>query len=198
LVHRSIKFRAATAAVLAGVCLLAACGKSGSDKSATTKTIGNSVPLSEPATTPLVPIASAACSAITPARIKKLLGTAAVPAEADQGAGYRSCTWTGKPPAAGGSASKVYFGLIRMGNGQTGFGTTIVDLTPTVVQGVGDSATYSSGRTSRGVEDRLLVAKKGTVSLSINVVYGSRAKPPAAVKADMLATAKAAFVKVHA
>ena len=71
-------------------------------------------------------------------------------------------------------------------------------MTPTVVQGVGDTATYSSGRTSKGFEDRLLVANKGTVSMSINVVYGSSSKPPASVKADMLATAKAAFVKVHA
>ena len=184
--------------VSAGVCLLAACGKSGSGQSATTKTIGNSVPLSDPATTPLVPIAPAACSAITPARIKKMLGTAAVPAEIDQGPGYKSCTWTGTQPAASGSASKVYFGLIRIGNGQTGFGTTIVDLTPTVVRGVGDTATYSSGRTSKGFEDRLLVAKKGTVSMSINVVYGSTSKPSASVKAAMLAAAKAAFVKVHA
>jgi hypothetical protein len=198
LVHRSIRFRAAVAAVLAGVCLLAACGKSSSDGSATTKTIGNSVPLSAPPTTPLVPIAPAACSLVNPAQIKKLLGATGVPVEANQGVGNKSCVWTAAPPAAGGSASKVYLGLIRIGNGQAGFGTTVSELTPTVVQGVGDTATYSSGRNTKGLEDRLLVTKKGTVSMSINVIYGSGSKPPASVKADILATAKRTFVKVHA
>jgi hypothetical protein len=193
-----MKFRAAVAAVVAGVCLLAACGKSGSDKSTTTKTIGNSVPSSPPATAPLVPIAPTACSLIGPAQVKKLLGATAVSAETDQGPGDKSCTWTAAPPAAGGSASQLSLGLIRIGNGQVGYGTQVVGLTPSVVQGVGDTATYSAGQNTKKLEDRLLVANKGTVSMSINAIYGSSSNPPASVKADMLATAKGVFVKVHA
>jgi hypothetical protein len=189
-----MRFRAA---VLVGVCLLTACSKSSSSQSTTTKTIGNSVPLSPPATTPVVPIAPAACSLVTPAQIKKILGVAAVPAETDQGAGSKGCTWTAAP-GAGGSAPKFYFGLIRIGNGQAGFGTTVADLTPTVVPGLGDAATYSSGVTTRGEQDRVLVTKKGTVSMSINVVYGSGSKPPASVQDDLVATAKGVFVKLKA
>ena len=96
----------------------------------------------------------------------------AVAAESDQGADYRSCAGPWKPPAAGGERQQ---GLFRVDpdrrNGQTGFVHHDRGFDPDRrCQGVGDSRDLLLGtNVQRRRTSRLLVANKGTVSMSINV-----------------------------
>src|SRR5580700_10373831 len=169
--------------LLACVCVFAACSTSATNKTLTTETIGNSVPNSEPATIPARPIPAAACFLVTAAQVKSLLGAAASAAEKDPEPGYKSCSWSTKAAGTPG-ANKLDLGLIRIGNGQVGFASTLVGLTATVFPGLGDAATYSSGKDASGFE-RLLVTNKGTVSVSIGAVYGGTSNPPSTVRSDL-------------
>ena len=87
---------------------------------------------------------------------------------------------------------------IRIGNGQAGFGTTLSGFKATVLAGVGDTATYSTGKSSAGLEERLLVTHKGTVSLSISALYAGTLEPPASVQTQLTSIAKTIFTKLHA
>ena len=185
-------------ALSASAFLLAACGSSGSGTTKTTLTIGNSVPLSDPATTPAMPIGVAACSLVTPAKVNALLGSAAKGTESDPQPVYKNCEWDTAANPTGSVPSKLNLGLIRIGNGQAGFGTTFVGFTATVLAGVGDNATYSTGKNSAGSEERLLVTNKGSVSVSIAVVYGGTATPPSSVQTQLVSLAKTVFTKLHA
>lgn len=179
------------------VCALGACSSSGPSKSTTTETIGNSVPNSEPATVPALPIGPAACSLVTPAQVKTLLRVAATGVEKDFSPGYKSCSWTATPAGAT-IANTLVLGAIRIGNGQVGFATTAVGLTATVFPGLGDAATYSTGKNTLGSQQRLLVTKKGTVGVSISVGYGGTSNAPPAIQHDMTVVARAAFTTLHA
>ena len=185
-------------ALSASAFLLAACGSSGSGTTKTTLTIGNSVPLSDPATTPAMPIGVAACSLVTPAKVNALLGSAAKGTESDPQPVYKNCEWDTAAIPAGSVPSKLYLGLIRIGNGQAGFGATLVGFQAQVLKGVGDTATYSTGKTSTGLEQRLLVTDKGSVSMSISSIYGGTAQPPASVQSQLTSIAKTIFTKLHA
>jgi hypothetical protein len=182
--------------LIACVCVFAACSTSATNKTRTTETIGNSVPNSEPATTPARPIPAAACFLVTAAQVKLLLGAAVSGTEKDPEPVYKSCSWSTKPVGVPG-ANKLNLGLIRIGNGQVGFASTLVGLTATVFQGLGDVATYSSGTDPSGFE-RLLVTNKGTVSVSISVVYGGTSSPPSTIRSDLTAVARSIFAEVHA
>jgi hypothetical protein len=184
-------------ALFACAFVLAACGSSGSGKSTTTKTIGNSVPPTDPPTTPAAPIAVAACSLVKPADVTALLGGAAKGTESDPQPVYKNCEWD-TAAATGTGPSKLYLGIIRIGNGQAGFGNTIVGFTATVLSGVGDAATYSTGKSQTGLEERLLVTNKGSVSLSVSALYAGTTTPPATVQDQLTAIAKSIFVKLHA
>jgi len=183
--------------LLACVCVLTACSKSASNKTATTETIGNSVANSEPATTPALSIGVAACFLMTGAQVKALLGAPATGIEKDPAPVYKSCTWAATPAGAT-SPNKLALGLIRIGNGEVGFASRVVGLTPTVFRGLGDAATYSTGKTASGLQDRLLVTNKGTVSLSVSVEYGATSSPPSAVRDDLTAAARSIFAELHA
>jgi len=177
--------------------LLAACS-SGSGKSTTTKTIGNSVPPTDPPTTPSAPIPVSACSLVPDATVTALLGVAAKGTESDPQPVNRNCEWDTTPATAGAQPSKLIVGLIRIGNGYVGYGPTLVGFTAQVLTGVGDTATYSSGKTSTGSEERLVVTNKGTVSLSVAAVYASPSVPPDSVQDQLTSLAEKIFTKVHA
>ena len=179
------------------VCVLGACTSSGSSKTTTTETIGNSVPKSAPPTTAALPIGPAACSLVTPAQVKTFLRATATGVEKDFGPVYKSCSWAATPAGAT-SANKLDLGLIRIGNGQVGFSTEVEGLTATVFPGLGDAATYSSGKNTLGSQQRLLVTKKGTVSVSISAGYGGTSNAPPAVEHDMTVVARAIFATLHA
>ena len=178
--------------------LLAACGSSSSGGTKTTLTIGNSVPRSDPVTTPAAPIGVAVCSLVTPARITALLGSAATGTEQDAQPTAKTCEWDTTPAAAGTAPNKLLLGLIRIGNGQAGFGTTVGGFTSQVLPGVGDTATYFVGKGSSGSEERLLVTNKGTVSMSLTAVYGGSTQPPGSVQDQETAIAKTIFTRLHA
>jgi hypothetical protein len=198
------------AALLACVCVLAACSKS-SSKSTTTETIGNSVPKVPLPTTPAAPIGPSACSLVTSAQATTLLGSPATGVESDpQAPVYKTCNWE-TTPAAAARATKVppfkpgtagvvlVLGLIRIGNGEVGFaGSSIVGLGATVVAGLGNAATYSSGTSPSGIHERLLVTKKGTVSMSLSLLYGKTVTPPSSIQHDLTAVARAVFAELHA
>jgi len=132
------------------------------------------------------------------AQVKALLGVAATGIEKDpQLPVYKTCNWA-TTPAGAASATTMNLGLIRIGNGEVGFGSTLVGLSETVLSGLGDAATYSAGTSSTGTKERLLVAKKGTVSLSISVVYGATVSPPSKIQQDLTAVARAVFADLHA
>jgi hypothetical protein len=183
--------------LLVCVSVLAACSTSTSSKTATTRTIGNSVPISEPATVLVRPIGAAACFLLTAAQVKTLLGAAATGIEKDAEPVSASCSWTATPAGAT-SANRLDLGLIRIGNGQVGFATTLVGLTASVFSGLGDAATYSTGKNPAGTPERLVVTNKGTVSLSIGVAYAGTPNPPSAVRDDLTAAARRIFAEVHA
>lgn len=184
--------------LLACVCVLSACSKSSSSKSTTTETIGNSVPIVAPTAPPVPPISRTACSLVTATQVKTLLGAAAIGVESGtQTPVYKTCNWA-TTPAGAVSANKLYLGVIRIGNGEVGFGSAVEGLSETVLRGVGDAATYSAGRSSTGTKERLLVTKKGTVSVSISALYGTTVSPPSSVQQDLTAVARAIFADLHA
>lgn len=177
--------------------VFAACSTSASNKTATTRTIGNSVANSEPVTVPLRPIGPPACFLPTSAQVKTLLGAAATGIEKDASRVSKSCSWTSGPAGAT-SANRLDLGLIRIGNGQVGFATTLVGLTATVFPGLGDAATYSTGKNAEGAQVRLLVTNKGTVSVSIGVADAGTSNPPSAARGDLTAVARRIFAELHA
>ncbi len=135
---------------------------------------------------------------MTSAQVKTLLGAPASGLESDpQAPVYKTCNWA-TTPAGAASATKMDLGLIRIGNGEVGFGSTLVGLSATVLSGLGDQATYSAGKSSTGTEERLLVTKKGTISLSLSIVYGTTVSPPSSIQQDLTAAARAIFADLHA
>ncbi len=145
---------------------------------------------------------------MTSAQVKTLLGAPASGLEKDpQAPVYKTCNWATTPPGTGSatttpaeaaSAATMDLGLIRIGNGEVGFGSTLVGLSATVLSGLGDVATYSAGKSATGTQERLLVTKKGTVSLSISVVYGASVSPPSSIQQHLTAAARAIFADLHA
>ena len=103
------------------------------------------------------------CSVVSSKQVKDLLGVAAVGRPTVSASYYETCDWTGQ------GSDTFDVGIIRLGKGQQGFGSSVAGLNPTVVTGLGDKATFSSGRSSKGLNFGLLVANKGTVSLSLTV-----------------------------
>jgi len=133
---------------------------------------------------------------MTAAQVKALLGATASGIETDPEPVYKSCSWSAEPAGATG-INKLELGLIRIGNGQVGFASTLVGLTATVFPGLGDAATYSTGRSASGFQ-RFVVTNKGTVSLSIGVIYGGTSSPPSAVRNELTAAARHIFAELHA
>jgi hypothetical protein len=187
---------------LAFVFMFAACGSSGPSKTGNTETIGNSVANSDPATIPPTPLPVPACSLVTRAQVEQLLGAPAAGVESDTDSATKNCEWSAHP-AVGGSAptgggNTLVLGLIRIANANVGYGSTVVGLTPTILQGVGDKATYSSGVNSSGTNEAVLVADKGTVSMSITAGYGVGVSLPLSIQRQFTALAKTVFEKLHA
>ncbi len=185
-------------ALLACVFLFAACSSSGSSKTKTTETIGNSVPNTDATTVPPAPLAFSACSLASPATVKQILGVTAPGTETDSGVVQRTCKWATGPSSTNITAATMYLGMIRTSETNVGYGSNVVGLTPQVLQGLGDSATFSTGTGSSGVHEGLLVAKKGTVSVSVTVFYPAATNLPSTLQADLTTLVKTVFTKLHA
>ena len=69
--------------------------------------------------------------------------------------------------------------VIRLAAGNAGLrGNPVAGLNASVVTGLGDKATFSTGRSSKGLNFGLLVANAGSVSLSLSI--GTQASRDAA------------------
>jgi hypothetical protein len=149
--------------VACGFALVAAVGCSSSGKTPTIATVAGSGGVGA------MPVS--ACSLATSKEVAEQLGTTVSGKETDYADYYKTCAW------AGSGSDSMSIKIIRLGNGQMGFGPNIVGLTASVLTGLGDKATYSSGRNSSGLNESLLVANKGFVSLSIDVNTQALGKP---------------------
>ena len=156
--------------VACALALVLAAGCSSSSKTPTIATV--------PGSGGVGAMPASACSLASAKEVKDLLGTSAVGKPTDYAEYYKTCAWTGT------GSDSMSVKVIRLGNGQMGFGTTIVGLTQSVITGLGDKATYSTGRTSSGLNESQLVTNKTFVSLSLDV--RTQAAPDAQTVKDRL------------
>jgi len=129
------------------------------------------------------------CSVASSTQVKDLLGATATGTPTTFAPYYKTCDWT-----AGSNTLSVK--LIQIGHGQVGFGPTKVGLNSSVLTGVGDKATYSTG-TNSGLNESLLVTNKGIVSLVVDVSTQAAADPQK-VKDRLTAVAKQVFTALGA
>jgi hypothetical protein len=124
---------------------------------------GTAAPSTTIATAQSGPIPVSVCSLASPDQVKAVIGKSVAGAEADQRPTYKTCSWT-----SGGTTLTV--STIRKTATQAGFfGSSVLGLTQKTITGVGQEATYSTGKSSRGLNENLLVSDSGTISLAVDV-----------------------------
>ena len=182
-------FGVTSACVLA---LLVAGGCSSSSKTTTPSTVAPSA-TSTPRTLAygVVPISVTACSLATPDQVNALVGAKPTGVESDSSEVYKTCTWSS-------GSGVLAVGVIRLGGGQLGFYGKKVGLTAVDVPGFGDKATYSTGKNSNGRNEALLVANRGTASVSVDASYAGTNAPPASAEDSLKSIAAGVFTQMGA
>ena len=152
------------------------------------------VPLPALTATP-EPIPEPACSLVTPNQVKALLGQQVDGVESDTQSTFKTCKWSGGGTASAPNA--LTLSVIRIGGGVIGFeGSKVVGLQAVSVPNLGDSATFYSGVNSAGQNQGLLVADKGTASVSINATFPGSIFVGKSLQADLAIIAKGIFAEL--
>lgn len=176
---------------------LSGCGSSKSNSSAasTNTTAGSTVTIAASSAKALPSV----CSLPTPAQLNAVL--LAAPAGSgtalDYEPTYKTCSWNVVPPGSANSNALRVGVVVKTKPTDKGFGAPSQVGNPVAVSGAGDAAILYSTSGSSGITEAVLVASKGSVSVSLNATYSGKTQGLDAIKAALVDLANGLFGQIQ-